>query len=481
MASPSNKRKRSISELLTDDATVPGSENEKHGTSPPRTRRKIDENDASGQNVIVPEVESPSNDQGKVQNHETKAPTQLAFLAYPDLTRSKPSSVLFQQPSQLTTFSYTPEHVQEFTNSAMRYFVDPPSGANLSYGFERWIRKPDTRGRLDALLKAISKVKRNVEEQNGKLPEIGVVSWRGVMTKILTSPYENRDGWELNVMSINGTLYFEEHLTDARLQEKNNMEPRQKTQTYYGYAFESYCTSDSPHSSRHATERESHHGWGGDVDTNVQWCSVVRTKLGDTRLIIGGEVDCVRGKYTGQTDAFVELKTSLAIKGRHDEIKFEKKLCKFYFQSFLLGVPEIVVGFRTPAGVLTTVQSFKTIQIPRMVRGKPGAWDPLVCLEFGHRVLSLLKDITRKHSVQAENRQSVPVWRVKFVPGSGLRVNELEAAEVADVVNQEDRVGFLPRWYWNEIQDEGSLNSPEGAHKSAPAQPALTALGGWQL
>ena len=31
------------------------------------------------------------------------------------------------------------------------------------------------------------------------------------------------------------------------------------------------------------------------MDTNVQWCSVVKTKLGDTRMVIGGEVDCVRG------------------------------------------------------------------------------------------------------------------------------------------------------------------------------------------
>lgn len=30
------------------------------------------------------------------------------------------------------------------------------------------------------------------------------------------------------------------------------------------------------------------------------------------------------GKYTGQTDTFVELKTSLAIRGFHDEAKFEK-------------------------------------------------------------------------------------------------------------------------------------------------------------
>lgn len=29
-----------------------------------------------------------------------------------------------------------------------------------------------------------------------------------------------RDGWELNVMRVNGTMYFEEHLSTEKLKEK---------------------------------------------------------------------------------------------------------------------------------------------------------------------------------------------------------------------------------------------------------------------
>jgi len=86
------------------------------------------------------------------------------------------------------------------------------------------------------------------------------------------------------------------------------MGPRQRTQTYYGYAFESYCTTETPPELRspsveHARPSDSSLGWGGDVNTNVQWCSVVRTKLGDTRMILGGEVDCVRGQYINLHDS----------------------------------------------------------------------------------------------------------------------------------------------------------------------------------
>jgi len=41
-----------------------------------------------------------------------------------------------------------------------------------------------------------------------------------IVERILTSPYEDRDGWDLNAMYVNGTLYLEEHLSDERLGEK---------------------------------------------------------------------------------------------------------------------------------------------------------------------------------------------------------------------------------------------------------------------
>ena len=132
---------------------------------------------------------------------------------------------------------------------------------------------------------------------------------------------------------------------------RSTLTDHHRLMSYYGYAFESYCTSDSPPSDASAAGARLSTGWGGDVDTNVQWCSVVKTKLGSVRMILGGEVDCVRGqqppaqispfvtdvlipclpidRYTGQPDTFVELKTSIAIRSgnQHDEAKFEKSVC----------------------------------------------------------------------------------------------------------------------------------------------------------
>ncbi|KAL1740560.1 RAI1 like PD-XK nuclease-domain-containing protein [Schizophyllum fasciatum] len=379
-----------------------------------------------------------------------------AHLAFPDRSKPPRRAPAFQQPSPLISFSYTPAHELEFTDSALRYFVPPPrSGLRLEYGYERWVRRPDARGRLDGLLRALARVR-----ERGGVGEVGIVAWRGIMTKILIAPYEERDGWDLNVMCANGTLYLEEHLTEAKLAEKNNMEPRQRKMTYYGYAFESYCTSATPQRAPGpppGVARDAPVAWSGDVDTNVQWCSVVKTKLGATRMVIGGEVDCVEGHYSDtRTDTFVELKTSMMIRGAADRARFEKKLLKFYFQSFLLGVPTIIVGFRTPAGVVQAVERFKTMEIPRMVRGKPGAWDPAVCLAWGEAFVAFLKggdgNTAKDGAASAPCDTGPAVWRVRFTPKAGVSVSRLDEAGVADVVGGEDRVGFLPRWYWEELQ-----------------------------
>ncbi|KAI0637617.1 RAI1-domain-containing protein [Trametes polyzona] len=400
---------------------------------------------------------------------EPTAQAHVHTLTYPDPKDNKPTKpVPFQQPTGLLTFSYTPQRVLEFTDSALRYYVDPPPNADLRYGYERWIKRPEEISRLDSLLRAVERVMHKTDASMGSgsgvrwLKDIAVVTWRGIMTKILTAPYEERDRCELNAMLVGGTLFIEEHFSEARLKEKEDLAPRQRQQTYYGYSFESWCTSSKPG----VPERSAGHplGWGGDVDTNVQWCSVIKTKLGDNRLVIGGEVDCVRDRFDGRTDSFVELKTSMSIRNAGDEARFEKKLLKFYIQSFLLGVPEIVVGFRTPQGRLTTTQTFQTMQLPRLVRGKPGAWDPQVCFSWGQHFLSTLKSMLSEPQAQSapasdsETSSPLPqepparVWRIILAPGEGVKVSLLDEAGVHEVESgEEDRVGILPRWFYNQV------------------------------
>ena len=80
---------------------------------------------------------------------------------------------------------------------------------------------------------------------------------------------------------------------------------------------------------------------------------------------------------------WVELKTSACIENDKDMLKYKRKLQKFWIQSFLLGVPKIVVGFRTKGGILDYVEELETNKIPGWVKrhGK-GSWDGNLCINF---------------------------------------------------------------------------------------------------
>ena len=80
---------------------------------------------------------------------------------------------------------------------------------------------------------------------------------------------------------------------------------------------------------------------------------------------------------------WVELKTSAEIENDRDMLKYERKLMKFWIQSFLLGVPKIVVGFRSKNGILLRLEELETKSIPGNVkrRGK-GTWDGNMCINF---------------------------------------------------------------------------------------------------
>lgn len=159
------------------------------------------------------------------------------------------------------------------------------------------------------------------------------------------------------------------------------------------------------------------------------------------------------------------------------------------------------MGFRTTAGVLSKLESFQTMAIPRMVRGKEGAWDPQVCLAWGDQFLSWVRAVISTSSsatflkpastsqgdrsaqestttttdtaeethgdsskeddqgAEAEEDSERSVWRVTFTPLQGVHISKLNTEAARDVASDspkegekgEKRVGFLPRWYWDEV------------------------------
>lgn len=168
-----------------------------------------------------------------------------------------------------------------------------------------------------------------------------------------------------------------------------------------GYKFESLATLPRPWGE---VSRDEIEGRDDNIVSNkAQYCSVVRTGVGSTLLCLGGEVDAVWDAKPQHPDGkqaihWVELKTSADIQSERDLEFFEKKLLKFWIQSFLLGVPTIVVGFRSRHGRLVRVEEIATEGIPGTVRQraqqaqKRPPWDGDTCINFASAFLSWLRE-----------------------------------------------------------------------------------------
>jgi len=93
---------------------------------------------------------------------------------------------------------------------------------------------------------------------------------------------------------------------------------------------------------------------------------------------------------------WVELKTSAEIRNDRDMIKYERKLLKFWAQSFLLGVPKIVVGFRDQQGIVHRMEEVDTYTIPSKVKkvGR-GTWDGNICINFAAAFLECMAPLAQ--------------------------------------------------------------------------------------
>ncbi|GAA5991864.1 hypothetical protein JCM5350_002731 [Sporobolomyces pararoseus] len=393
-----------------------------------------------------------------------------------------PSRSTFQLPKHLTSFSYSATREllldQDRKDESLAIYREPQIGSDLNRGFEQAIwRDGSIDEGLDSLLDTLAAYAENdptgaVDQMLGK---IAVITWRGMMTKLMLAVYEvenasrgmRADGWEMNAMLIDGCLYLEESNPPSKLAAKAQKESSYALQSYYGYSFESYSTTS-------ASVPASTHDDFSIPNTNVQWCSVVKTNLAGFRMIIGGEVDCVQPETDLnkiETKDFIELKTNILIQSERDEANFERqKLLKHYAQSFLLGVPTVTVGFRTRQGELTALQTFNTLDIPRLVRGKPHSWEPVACLTsarsllvFIHRSLSSYIASIATGSDESESTRATPVFRISFQPHvgpngeqPGVKIRVLKAGEYQrDVLGgkkREERVGFLLKRWVDEVE-----------------------------
>jgi RAT1-interacting protein len=84
-----------------------------------------------------------------------------------------------------------------------------------------------------------------------------------------------------------------------------------------------------------------------ECNTNIQFCSIFATQLGEFSIVCGGEVDCLYQTESNGRYGYAELKTSRIITTSRQNYNFVRhKLLKTWIQSFLAGVEMVIFGFR---------------------------------------------------------------------------------------------------------------------------------------
>lgn len=96
-----------------------------------------------------------------------------------------------KRPKEFACFSYDDNHEFHLDDSSMRYYYNPTIGADLSKGYDTFV-KADESG--DEHLVSLLKTIQAHEQKSGQKIDAQLVTWRGMMTKIMSTPFDDRDG-----------------------------------------------------------------------------------------------------------------------------------------------------------------------------------------------------------------------------------------------------------------------------------------------
>ncbi|XP_061830372.1 decapping and exoribonuclease protein-like [Nerophis lumbriciformis] len=343
----------------------------------------------------------------------------------------------FEKRVEVGSFSLDTERRVVHDKNQMRYYVEPHQAPqfDLRDGYkDRYVKRDESlKKSLDHILRWILANKSNLKQKalsssSSSALDFDFVTSRGRLTHLLTTPYQKMSSWLLAVTKFRGTLYINEVKTEAARQSETHRTESHEENIYWGYKFEQYMCSDTidgvPDSS-------------GVVNSNEAFYIVVQTRLADHSLLFSGELDC-RDKDPNAPDppaCYIELKTAGNIHTAKQRDKFHRyKLNQWWAQSYLLGVPRIVAGFRNDDGIVESVKTFQVSDIPEIAEREVNFWKPNVCMNFCSKFLSFVKKVATEDD-----------------PCVVYLFSRKEHSDVTYSVHRNSSYSFLPDWYVKEM------------------------------
>ena len=135
------------------------------------------------------------------------------------------------------------------------------------------------------------------------------ITWRGHLTKIMCTPYETRESWQMAATLYNGTIFISEVETPENHEKRKSMTEKQEEMCYWGYNFESYVTSKVNKCLENLHLDCVEKNKRQPVNDSEAFITVIRTRLSKHSIVFGAEVDCC--KEVSYVSFFLTLKAKI--------------------------------------------------------------------------------------------------------------------------------------------------------------------------
>ncbi|KAK0168491.1 hypothetical protein PV327_002282 [Microctonus hyperodae] len=333
------------------------------------------------------------------------------------------------KPKVIGYYSVDSDRQLHFDSSQLKYYCPPTNDKinfDLNDGIHTVHRKPASANdeKIDHILQWIKQ----------KIPPLSDNKWlsadfvclRGLLTKIMKTPYDEKEGWIICAVKFKGTIYLCAFDTDADKYEKSNRTMRDLTFMSWGFKFEQYLVSDAPGKEPNTNK---------PVDEAAEFCCVFETRLVNSRILYGAEMDGIKcdelldDPLPLKELKFFELKTSRIVERPQQFISMKRfKFLKWWCQSFLVGIEDISCGFRNDKGIVCKVENY---QVQNLARISSEYWSAANAMNFCDAFLQHVSKIVTRNYDEC-------VYKFERKPFGDIIMTELPPSP---------EYSFLPQWY----------------------------------
>lgn len=230
-----------------------------------------------------------------------QVPSELCSDSYSCLS-------LLQEVREVGCFSLDEHRAFHDDNRSLSEYAPPSLGCSLSDGYpDRFVEFPEDQQKTEHLDSLLRWLNVHVQDKGFEFPDF--ICWRGLFTKVMCAPFSPSNELRISIVKHKGVFYMVEFETENEKKKRDMRSEKDKLMCYWGHRFEGFATR-----ARHdPTQRPSQHtselsASAHVTNTNVAFCTVVRTKLEKHTLLMGAEIDCI-----SSNGAYIELKTSQTI------------------------------------------------------------------------------------------------------------------------------------------------------------------------